>query len=74
MKFSLVIPTLGRKIQVDELLNSLIELKKIEHEVIIIDRNFNNLLDEVVIKYSDYYQIIHIKVDFRSVSKARNVG
>lgn len=74
MKFSIVIPTLGRNFQVDELLNSLSEIKNIEHEIIIIDQNFNNILDVVVEKYSEYYQIIHKKVDFRSLSKARNIG
>jgi len=74
MKISIIIPTLGRKEQVAQLLSSLTAVKNFRHEIIIVDQNFNNTLDEIVDKYSTSYNVIHYKVDFRGLSKAKNFG
>jgi glycosyltransferase involved in cell wall biosynthesis len=74
MKLSVIIPTLGREKQVNDLLESLKEINNYKHEILIIDQNFNSLLDEIILKYQSIYNIIHYKVDFRSLSKAKNFG
>jgi len=74
--FSLIIPTINRKFEVDLLLKSIknlnYPLNKIE--VIIVDQNKDNLIDELVKKYSKYFIIKHIKVNFKGASRARNYG
>tara|TARA_B100000787_G_C16191281_1_gene297664 strand:+ start:1067 stop:1894 length:828 start_codon:yes stop_codon:yes gene_type:complete len=74
MKISIVLPTLGRKDEVDNLLSSLSEIKKYPHEILIVDQNFNSLIDGVILKHSNVFNIRHYKVDFRSLSKAKNFG
>ncbi len=73
---SIVIPTLGRSIQVDALLNSITKMEKTgwSIEVIIVDQNNSKLLDEIVIKYNSLLFIRHINVDFKGLSKAKNFG
>jgi glycosyltransferase involved in cell wall biosynthesis len=74
MKISVIISTLGRALEVDELLNSMAVLSEYSHEIIVVDQNFNQTLDTIVSKYSQTYNILHYKVDFRSLSKAKNFG
>jgi len=73
MKFSLIVATLNRKKELDILLLSLKQQKYKNFEVIIVDQN-KNLIDNIVKKYSDIIDIKHIKVDFKGLSKARNIG
>jgi glycosyltransferase involved in cell wall biosynthesis len=74
MKISVVISTLGRRKELDDLLFSMYEINKYSHEVLIIDQNFNELLDHTILKHAKNINIIHHKVDFRSLSKAKNFG
>ena len=74
MKLSIIIPTLGRLKEVDELLHSMNELLNYTHEIIVVDQNYNDSLDNVISKYKDIFNIKHYKVDFRSLSKAKNFG
>jgi len=74
MKISFVVSTLGRQKELDSLLLSMYEVSKYSHEVLIIDQNFNTLLDEIVLRHSKKINIVHHKVDFRSLSKAKNFG
>jgi len=78
LDLSIVIPTLGRVEEVEAMLNSIISTKE-EHkykiEVIVVDQNFSDLLDPVVNKYQNRsIDIIHKKVPFRGLSKAKNYG
>lgn len=74
MKISIIIPTLGRLKEVDELLQSMIDVQNYSHEVIVVDQNFNNSLDHIISQYTVKFNIKHYKVDFRSLSKAKNYG
>lgn len=73
---SLVIPTLGRREEVNNLLGTIIKSvpSSISYEVIIIDQNFSDLLDVIVDYYKDKLEIRHYKVNFRGLSKAKNYG
>lgn len=74
MKFSFVIPTIGRKEDVVKLLKSIRDNVNHTYEIIIVDQNDNYLLDNVVNKFTGLMDIKHLKVDFKGVSRARNYG
>ena len=74
MKISIIISTLGRKNELEDLLLSMGEINNFSHEILIIDQNFNSLLDDLVNKFSKQFNITHHKVDFRSLSRAKNFG
>lgn len=74
MKISIIISTLGRKKELEDLFLSMDKINNYSHEILIIDQNFNSLIDDVVIKFSKQFNIIQHKVDFRSLSKAKNFG
>lgn len=75
---TIVLPTLGRKNEVDAMLRSIYNSsidKRYKVEILIIDQNFSTLLDDVVEKYALLgCQITHYKVSFRGLSKAKNFG
>lgn len=71
---SIIIPTLHRLSQVEALLDSICLCEYQNCEVLVIDQNFSTLLDDTVTKYSVKLNIKHHKVDFRSLSKAKNYG
>lgn len=75
-EFSLIIPTINRKFEVDQLLRS---IKNLEYplnkiEVIIVDQNKDSFIDDLVTKYSKYFIIKHLKVSFKGTSRAKNYG
>lgn len=73
--FSIIIPTINRKKELEKLLESISILNyKRLNEVIIVDQNKNNLIDDIVNKYKEKFVIKHYKVDFIGASKARNFG
>jgi glycosyltransferase involved in cell wall biosynthesis len=78
MTISIVLPTLGRTKEVDSMLNSILKYVKstsIIFEVIVVDQNFSNALDSIIQKYKEHgIDIIHHKVSFRGLSKAKNYG
>lgn len=77
-KLSIVLPTLGRTKEVDMMLSSIYSFhikSNISIEIIIVDQNFSNILDPIVEKYKEFtFPIIHHKVSFRGLSKAKNYG
>ncbi|GAB6558560.1 glycosyltransferase family 2 protein [Bacillus mobilis] len=74
MKFSLIVPTLGRKGELIQLLDSICRNNYKNYEVIIVDQNQNDLIDDVVSEYKCLMSIRHEKVDFRGAAQARNHG
>lgn len=72
-KYSIVIPTLGRDEQVDVLIKSIIDSGLKSFETIIIDQNEDDRLVPIVKKYKAL-KIKHIKADFKSLPKAKNLG
>ena len=71
---TVVIPTLGRSVEVDALLESLRQQNYPHFEVIIVDQNGSDLLDEIVARHSPHMAIEHLRVSKRGLSHARNAG
>ncbi len=76
IEFSLIIPTVGRKIELEQLLESinLLSYNKDKLEVIIVDQNPKGFLDDIIVKFKDKLNILHLRVNFRGAAKARNYG
>lgn len=75
---TIVLPTLGRLKEVEAMLGSIYKFDvdpMLKIEIIVVDQNFSDLLDELVVRYSQQkYPILHHKVSFRGLSKAKNYG
>lgn len=78
IELSIVLPTLGRTSEVDAMLESIkkyVATSSISFEIIVVDQNFSDLLDDIVEKYRTLgFEVIHHKVAFRGLSKAKNCG
>ncbi|OPB92350.1 glycosyltransferase family 2 protein [Elizabethkingia occulta] len=75
LKLSILVPTIGRKKEVGELLQSIVDcFFDFSYEIIIIDQNGSNLLDEIISVFQHQLPINHHKVEFRGLSKAKNYG
>ncbi len=75
MILSIIIPTINRKIELDELLSSILKhLNNISFEIILIDQNVEGFLDDLLFKYNKILNISHYLVGFKGLSKARNFG
>ena len=73
--FSIIIPTISRRKELDNLLESII---KIDYsnilEVIIVDQNKRDFLTDIIEKYKKVLTLKYYNVNFKGVSKARNYG
>jgi glycosyltransferase involved in cell wall biosynthesis len=75
MQLSIIIPTINRKIELEELLNSIQNyVVNITFEIIIIDQNPSGFLDDIICKYRSILNISHHLVSFKGLSKAKNYG
>ena len=75
MQLSIIIPTINRRIELDELLNSIQNcVININFEVIIIDQNPSGFIEDIIDKYKAKLNISHHLVSFRGLSKAKNYG
>lgn len=74
IKLSVIIPTIGRVKELDELLESLLNSKFSNFEIIIVDQNQQDILSTVINKYNDRMLIRHHRVNFKGLSKAKNYG
>ena len=72
---SIIIPTYGRVKELECLLKSICNIEiTIDYEIIIVDQNDDGKIDFIINKYSKYINIVHEKVNFQGISKARNYG
>ncbi|WP_287028561.1 glycosyltransferase family 2 protein [Pseudomonas sp. UBA6310] len=74
IKYSVIVPTLGRAAEVEALLNSIAAERYSSLEVIVVDQNADDRLVEVINKFTSVLDITHLKVSFRGASRARNYG
>lgn len=72
MRFSLVIATLGRTVELARLLNSLCAQSYQNFEVLIADQNPEGFLDATLAPYADKLKLQRLRVTPRGVSAARN--
>lgn len=77
IKFSLIMATYGRKKEIEDFLDSILEQEKFdinELEIIIVDQNDVIILDDLCEFYKDRLNLIHIKSDKKGLSLNRNIG
>lgn len=72
MKFSLILCTVNREKEVVAFLNSLLEQLYKDFEVLVVDQNDNNIIKNILEKYSSL-KLIYLKSEL-GLSKARNIG
>jgi glycosyltransferase involved in cell wall biosynthesis len=73
--YSVIVPTLGRRIEVSELLASIKAAEiSVPYEVLIIDQNPKGFLDETLEGFLHQLPIVVFNVDFKGLSKAKNFG
>jgi glycosyltransferase involved in cell wall biosynthesis len=66
--------TLGRKDEVEQLINSLINQTYTNFELVIVDQNHDNRVYDLTEKYKEYIDIKYIKSDKIGISYNRNIG
>ncbi len=76
MLISFIIPTVGRKAEVNNVLQSIADTipREFNYEIIIVDQNCNKLIDDIVETYKGKINITHCKVSFKGAARARNYG
>lgn len=74
MKVSLILATLGRIEDVRIFFESLVNQTYKNFEVIVVDQNVEDVLDDIVEKYSKIFEIKHIRSDIKGISVNRNKG
>ena len=75
MQLSIIIPTLGRKTELDMLLNSILVANlDFDYEIIIVDQNPESFLTDIIDKYKIILPIFQENVSFKGLSKAKNYG
>lgn len=74
IKFSLVVPTVGRTTELAALLNSLRDQTYQNFEVIVVDQNSDDRIDNVLKIYFNVLNLVRIKCVSIGASHARNVG
>lgn len=76
MTISLVIATINRIKELEELFESLIKVDydKKKLEIIVIDQNKDEKLKKIIEKYEKYFKLKYIKSDVVGLAKNRNIG
>lgn len=74
VKISLIMATVGRVQEVKRVLESLRNQSFRNFELIVVNQNQDNRLDDLILQYSHYMIINHIKIKEHGLSLARNVG
>ena len=73
MKFSLLMATLGRHVEVERLFGTLVDQTYKDFELIVIDQNDDDRVRKLVDAYSDRLEIVYLRSE-KGLSRARNVG
>jgi len=74
MKFSLILPTVGRVAEIQRFLESLAAQDEQDFELIVIDQNPDDRLVAMLRDFSTRFQVNHIRLQKRGLSGARNRG
>ena len=73
-RFSLIIPTLGRTVELAELLASIVNQKRNDIEVILVDQNDDGRIVPLVEALPGNLPVLHLQLKEKNVSAARNAG
>jgi glycosyltransferase involved in cell wall biosynthesis len=73
-RFSLIIPTLGRTVELTELLTSIVHQKRSDVEVIIVDQNDDARIDPLLAALPNGMNVLHLRLMEKNPSAARNAG
>jgi glycosyltransferase involved in cell wall biosynthesis len=73
-RFSLIIPTLERTSEVVELLASIVDQKRADIEIILVDQNRDDRIQPLVSTLPASLSVLHLRVEQQNVSAARNAG
>ncbi len=73
-RFSLIIPTFGRAIELAELLASIVNQKRGDIEVIIVDQNEDARVAPLVEALPSDLTVLHLRLQDKNPSMARNAG
>lgn len=74
IKFSLVVATLNRDIEIKRLFESLKRQDYRNFEIIIVDQNKDNRVKNIIEEFQNELDIKHFKVEFTGVARARDYG
>ncbi|WP_027482711.1 glycosyltransferase [Deinococcus pimensis] len=74
MKFSLVVATVGRTLELERLLRSLAGQVERSFEVIVVDQNADDRLGDLPVRWAGRLDVVHVRAEARGASAARNLG
>lgn len=73
--YSIIVPTIGRKHEISELLSSIKKADiSVPYEILIIDQNDDGFLQNSLDDFLSHLPIRVLNVDFKGLSKAKNFG
>lgn len=73
-RFSLIVPTLGRTMEVAEFFASIIDQNRPDVEIIVVDQNDDERIAALLEALQGRIAILHMKLKEKNVSAARNAG
>jgi glycosyltransferase involved in cell wall biosynthesis len=73
MKFSLVMATLGRSVEIERLFGSLVGQAYRNFELLVVDQNEDDRVRKIVNAFRDRMEIVYLRSE-KGLSRARNVG
>ena len=73
-RFSLIVPTLGRTAEAQKLFASLVQQKRTDLELIVVDQNDDDRLTPLLHSLPPSLRVVHLKQSEKNVSLARNAG
>ena len=74
MKFTLILATLGRSIEVAKFFESLKNQSFHDFDVVLVDQNTDNRVFKIYNQYRKFFSIDYIRTNQKGLSRARNLG
>lgn len=74
MKFSLVLATVGRTVELERFLSSLDTQTYRNFELIVVDQNEDERIVPILNRFSSSFSVLHLRTPYKGASRARNLG
>jgi len=74
LRFSLIVPTIGRMKEIERLFQSLAAQTYQNFEVIVVDQSGGDDLNKLIANFSGLFPLRHLRLETRGASRARNAG